>query len=402
MRFPKNASWRRAVGSVVAALAVIAIATGTPTDATASPDGPGSISAAGQNGWTTPAPNNARGDYSRAPVYVQPRAVAPAAPAAPRYVPAPRYVQRAPVAPTWGAAPARPAPPTMIPASGVQYIPANRGVVGAPPAPQPPAAPVNTDLRNWSTPSAPLPPGSAVRSGPPVGQGLNATPIVCPAPHADGAQSVQCYRFDPAPTRVIQQPVCPPAQPQCLPACREWSGCGLACADGLSQWHIRGVVGQVFFEGTDAPDSCDYAGIDIGRTFCGCWGVDVFYRWHSGQLDRLQNGMVMRDGSEFPDGFHHVGVKLTYESAIGNSKWFLWGGAGPEYFWTEGYINNDSGFGVYGEAGIGYVFNRNFRVRGGVNVHGFDTDVTRLNPADDGDSRWLWAIAPVIQLEVNF
>lgn len=402
MRFPKNVAWKPVAAGVLAAVAMAALVLGTPSTAVASPDGHGSISTAGQGGWTTPPPSNV-GQYTRAPVVVQqPRPVAPVQPAQPMRPMQPAYpvAARAPVA-TWAPTPPRPAPPTMIPASGVQYVPANRGVVAAPPVPQPPAAPVNTDLRNWSTPSAPVP-QAGPRSGPPLRQGLNATPIVCPAPHADGAQSVQCYRFDPAPTRVIQQPVCPPAQPQCMPACRNWSGCGLACEDGLSQWHIRGVVGQVFFEGTDAPDSCDYAGIDIGRTFCGCWGLDVFYRWHSGRLDRLENGVLQRDGSEFPDGFHHVGVKLTYESSIGNSKWFLWGGLGPEFFWTEGYINDDSGFGVYGEAGIGYVFNRNFRLRGGVNIHGFDTDVTRRNPADDGDSRWIWAIAPVIQLEVNF
>jgi hypothetical protein len=37
-----------------------------------------------------------------------------------------------------------------------------------------------------------------------------------------------------------------------------------------------------------------------------------------------------------------------------------------------------------------------------VNVHGMDTDAARFSPADDGESRWLWVIAPVVELEFAF
>jgi hypothetical protein len=48
------------------------------------------------------------------------------------------------------------------------------------------------------------------------------------------------------------------------------------------------------------------------------------------------------------------------------------------------------------------VISQNFRVRLGVNAHGLDTTVTRENPADDGEGRWLWVVAPVLEVEFDF
>ena len=100
---------------------------------------------------------------------------------------------------------------------------------------------------------------------------------------------------------------------------------------------------------------------------------------------------------------HHVGVKLTYEKAFGQSKFYGWGGIGPEFWWTQDYMDDDSGFGAFGELGIGYVINRTFRIRAGVNVHWMpDIAAGRFNPADDGEGRSLWLVAPVIEAQIDF
>jgi len=185
---------------------------------------------------------------------------------------------------------------------------------------------------------------------------------------------------------------------------RCWSGCGLPCEEGLTSCVLfRAVGGVSFVEGDDPGDSCSYFGADVGRTFCGtecgCWGVDLFYRTHSTRFDRVvATGATGRDAGRF----HHLGIKATYERSIRKSRFYWWAGVGPEYFWTDDYQDNDSGFGVFGEAGLGYIVSRNWRVRAGVNLHGFDTDVGRLNAVNDGSSRWLWAIAPVIEIEGKF
>ncbi len=264
-----------------------------------------------------------------------------------------------------------------------------------PPPPPPPAAPTpyQPGFDSWSTPAAP---SGAVAPAPRlIGSTAPAAPTY--------TQSQPVSPSGPPTVTYVDQPAAPPAPVLTSPLqSGQWNGCGLPCANGISTWHVRGVVGRAFFSGTDAPEDCGYAGVDVGRTFCGCWGLDAFYRWNSGQFHRLTNGQAGLDGAEFSEGMHHVGMKLTYESSFGNSKFFWWGGAGPEYFWSEGYDVNDTGFGIYAELGIGYVVNRSFRIRAGINVHGLDTDITRRDPADDGQSRWLWVLAPVVQLEIDF
>lgn len=180
---------------------------------------------------------------------------------------------------------------------------------------------------------------------------------------------------------------------------RTYSGCWPPCNDGISQWHGRAVVGMAFSEGTDPFIECSYYGLDVGRTFCGCWGLDLYYRYNSGRFKRDPATGFSRDGGSW----HHFGAKITFEKSFGrSSKFYAWGGLGAGYFTTADYIDDDSGFEIFGEAGLGYNVSRNWRLRAGVNIHGMDTSVTRFSPADDGDSRWLWIIAPVIELEGSF
>jgi hypothetical protein len=180
---------------------------------------------------------------------------------------------------------------------------------------------------------------------------------------------------------------------------RKWSGKGLCCEDGISLWHVRAVGGRAFCFGTDPFDPCVYYGLDIGREFCGCWGLDFYYRLNSGRFDRDEPGFTrLHDGG----WMHHFGGKLTYERSIDRSDWYWWVGLGAGYFKTVDYVHNDSGFEGFGEAGIGYIFSEHFRARLGVNVHGLNTTVTRKNPPNDGQSRFLWIVAPVLELEVDF
>ena len=187
----------------------------------------------------------------------------------------------------------------------------------------------------------------------------------------------------------------PCAPPPCAPPPCEVP-CGLPCERGVQQWHVRALGGYSTWFGTDAGEDCGYLGADVGRSLCGsCWSVDAFWRGHTAHFDREGGG---EDGGTW----NHLGVKASYERSLGGGRWFAWAGAGPEYFWTSDYLHDDSGFGVFGEGGIGYVVNRNLRVRAGVNAHGMNTDVGRTSAADDGDSRWLWIVGPVVGLEIDF
>jgi len=197
---------------------------------------------------------------------------------------------------------------------------------------------------------------------------------------------------------------CPPCAPpatttQMVAPERTYSGCWPPCNDGISQWHGRAVVGRAFSSGTDHFIECSYYGADVGRTFCGCWGLDLYWRYNTGRFHRDTALGTIKDGGEW----HHFGGKVGFARSLGrDSKLYAWAGLGAGYFTTNKYIQDDSGFEVFGEGGIGYNISQNWRVRAGVNVHGMDTDVTRRLPADDGSSRWLWIIAPVIELEGSF
>ena len=159
---------------------------------------------------------------------------------------------------------------------------------------------------------------------------------------------------------------------------------------------MRALVGLSYGAGTDPGDGCCYMGADVGRTLCGsCWTIDGFWRTDTARFDRSPTG---EDGGRWS----YVGVKASYERSLGGGRWFAYGGAGPEYFWTSDYLQDDSGLGVFGEAGIGYVLSRNWRVRAGVDLHGMYTDAGRKSPADDGNSRWLLKVAPHVGVEFDF
>jgi hypothetical protein len=247
------------------------------------------------------------------------------------------------------------------------------GLPSAGPWTTPPPSPAPT---TWTTPA---PQTSADQWTTPPQQPVAGGP--CPQPCPPAAA--------PAPSATSRRIV-----PQ-----RSYSGCGLPCADGISQWHVRGVIGRSFSEGTDSMEDCTYYGADIGRTFCGCWGLDAYYRYNTGRFTRDVPAGRFLDGGEW----HHIGAKFTYERGFSkNSRLYYWGGVGGGLFWTDKYIDNDSGPEVFGEAGLGYVLSKNWRVRAGVNVHGMDTSVTRRLPVNDGRSRWLWIIAPVAEIEADF
>jgi len=232
---------------------------------------------------------------------------------------------------------------------------------------------------------------------PPVAAPPAPAPGTMPAPMPPPGWTPESVPVRPAPL-VNAPPYCPPppCPPPCAPSCPP-PACGLPCENGAAPgWHVRAVAGLTTWFGTDAGDDCAYFGADFGRSFCNtCWGIDVFWRGHTAQFERSPVG---EDGGMW----NHVGVKATFEKSFGGSRWYGWVGAGPEYFWTSDYLHDDSGFGVYGEAGIGYVVNRNLRIRAGFGVHGMDTDAGRFSPAEDGESRWLWVLAPMVGLELDF
>lgn len=185
---------------------------------------------------------------------------------------------------------------------------------------------------------------------------------------------------------------------------RGWNGtCGLPCESGCGDWHARAVGGWPFFAGDDSDlDGCYYWGVDVGHTFPCCWGVDVFFRTFGAEADRdiPVVGAAVFEGTD-SGSWYTIGVKATWQNSIRNSKWFYYAGIGPEFYFTQDYVDDDSGFGAFGELGIGYVINRHWRIRGGLDVHGLYTSAARRNPANDNSDRWLWVFAPVLQVEYD-
>lgn len=216
---------------------------------------------------------------------------------------------------------------------------------------------------------------------------------------------------------VAQAPVCPP--PPCPPPPCAPPPCGLPCERGESDWHVRALAGVPFQYGTDAGDGCFYWGVDVGTTRCNCVGFDAFYRTMTCDNDPSSLGPITsptaqaasraipveydRNGYGKDGGqTQFVGLKVTYQSSFGGSSFYGYGGIGPEYFWTEKYIDNDSGFGGFAEVGIGWKFASWGSLRAGVDIHGDSTSVTRKDASNSGDSRFLWTVAPNLGLEIDF
>ncbi len=306
-----------------------------------------------------------------------------------------------PSAPTVASAPADSPAPVYGSASDPWTTPPGPGSpqYGARPAPRSSLQPAPQPLPATARPATW--PSGAGRPPPPPPPPDTSIPVM-------GAPQTMPMAPAPTPATVAAQPAPTSSSPRLFRRVvpqRARQGCGLHCEEGISRWHVRGVMGAAFFAGDDPAENCLYWGADIGRTFCGCWGLDAYYRYNSGRFDLLTPPGLVKDGG----GMHHVGAKLTYERGFGQgSRFYWWGGLGAGYFWTEDYFVDDSGIEGYGEAGVGYVINNNFRVRVGVNVHAMDTNVTRrlawpVAPGtNDRSSRLLWVIAPVGQIEIDF
>lgn len=213
---------------------------------------------------------------------------------------------------------------------------------------------------------------------------------------------------------------CEPAPAPCepVPCAPPPCACYLPCQDGHSDWHARAVVGFPFMFGTDAGEGCFYWGVDVGTTRPCCLGFDAFYR----RMSCDDKSSVISPGNSPTavlatrpiaarfdrDGFgkdggtmQWVGLKVTYQKQI-HGELYGWGGVGPEYFWTNDYINNDSGLGGFAELGIAWKFASWGALRLGVDIHGDYTSVTRKAVANAGKSRLLWTVAPTIGLEIDF
>ena len=188
----------------------------------------------------------------------------------------------------------------------------------------------------------------------------------------------------------------------------------------MSDWHVRLIGGFPFFSGTDPGTGCNYFGLDIGTTRASCIGVDAFYRVMSCSDKRVAGtgpggsptarlaprsaeAHFDRDGFGEDGGtFQFVGVKATWQKSFGGSPVYWYVGAGPEYFWTQNYIDDDSGIGAFAETGIAWRFARWGAVRLGLDVHADSTSVTRKSPSNSGKDRLLWTFAPNIGIEFDF
>jgi hypothetical protein len=231
------------------------------------------------------------------------------------------------------------------------------------------------------------------------------TPGPCPTPY--GA----CLPVAPP------APVCAPVAcaPEPVPCAPPRCACYLPCQNGESDWHARALVGYPFMFGTDSGEGCFYWGVDVGTTRPCCLGFDLFYRGMtcddgvvslSPGLSPTAAGPIAarfdRDGYGKDGGtMQWVGLKVTYQKQI-RGQLYGWGGVGPEYFWTNDYIDDDSGIGAFGEFGIGWKFASWGSVRLGVDVHADYTSVTRKALANAGKSRLLWTVAPTIGIEIDF
>jgi hypothetical protein len=270
---------------------------------------------------------------------------------------------------------------------------------GTAPAPAPAPEPVPTPL----PPIQPLP--SAGASSPPRP----------PPPPQPGYPSEPTYPVDPRPLPPTQPgaprhpPTAPPPATQPLdpapapPYDPSLIGPltlrrGLPCERGRAGWHVRGLGGYGFSFGTDEADAGAFGGVDIGHTFGGCVGVDVFYRYTNPRFDRTTPAGLLRDGGDI----HFVGAKVTYEATFQRgTDFFWWVGVGPGWFKTRRLEADDEGIGILAEAGLGVVLDSSARLRFGANAQMINTTAGRMSAALDGSARWLTTLAPVLQLEID-
>ncbi len=156
--------------------------------------------------------------------------------------------------------------------------------------------------------------------------------------------------------------------------------------------------GASFWFGDDSGDIGPYAGVDFGYTMCGCFGIDVFYRYVGGTFDRIEPSGILEDSG----AFHHVGLKFTYQSSFSQgSRWYWWGGLGASWFKAREFRDKDDGIAGYGELGLGFLVTDSIRARLGVSAHAADTVIGRKLPSVDTGSRLLWTVAPTLGVEFD-
>lgn len=166
-----------------------------------------------------------------------------------------------------------------------------------------------------------------------------------------------------------------------------------------ASWFVRPVGGYAWRLGSDSGDPGLYAGVDLGHRAVSGWGIAAGYRWAEATFDRLQPGGWLEDGG----GWHHVGLKAVFEKPPCNGRGFyFWSGLGAEYVMATDYEGDANGWGAFAELGVGYAVSERFRLLCGVNAHATRTAAARYDPADDDTERWIFTIAPVLGVELDF
>ncbi len=173
----------------------------------------------------------------------------------------------------------------------------------------------------------------------------------------------------------------------------------LPCERRRSRWHARAVGGWTFTAGDESGDSGFLAGVDIGRTFAGCIGVDLYYRYTAQTFDRVVTGGLLEDAG----GFHHVGLVANYQGSFSRTSRFYWYvGLGLGWFMAEDYQRTDSGLEGYFQGGLGYMLTNDMRLRFGLDAFAVETKSGHLRSSADGSSRLLWMFSPTLALEFDF
>ena len=117
-----------------------------------------------------------------------------------------------------------------------------------------------------------------------------------------------------------------------------------------------------------------------------------------GRVVKGTNFVNLQDAGDI----HFIGAKLTYEQSFSrDSPLYIWAGIGPGWFKTRRFAQDDDGFGMLGEVGLGYVINDTFRLRLGTNIMALNTRAGRMLPANDGSRRWVTTVAVVAGIEID-
>ncbi|MDF1701064.1 MAG: PASTA domain-containing protein [Planctomycetota bacterium] len=304
--------------------------------------------AAGQAGPTPPTPRPSTPIVTTPPVPVPVPGPTPG-PSAPRTTTQPRYPGTMP----------RPPPPPAPPGMGdtTPYVQPGPRTVPMPYQPQP-TQPLAVQPR-------PYQPGA-------VYPGSGAGALEVPSAQADAS---------PALPRNIRTQV------------------GLPCERLRDTWSIVGAFGWAFTAGSDSGTSSYYAGVDVMRTLSSCFAFGLYYRYSAQVFDRQVTGGILEDAG----GFHHIGLKLGYQSTFkSGSRWYWWTALGIGWNEAMDYQRNWSGFEAHAAIGAGYLIKRQLRVRVGLESFVMESKAGRFDPGRDGSSRLLWWFAPQISLEYDF